>query len=86
MVNNKITVSTAAQQVQLGLGDRPLLMNSGETTLYIGNTSGVTSANGIPLEAGIAYEFPNTLQDAEWDTLWVVSNAGGGELRFTTVG
>lgn len=86
MVNNKITVSTAAQQVALGSADRPLLLNTGATILYIGNTSGVTSANGIPLAAGTAYEFPNTLEDAAWDALWVISSAGGGELRFTTVG
>jgi hypothetical protein len=86
MVNNTLTVGTAAVQVPLGPGDRPVIINTGSTTIYFGNTSGVTTTNGIPLGANVGYEFPNQLDMAEWDALWVISSGAGGQIRYTTVG
>lgn len=86
MINGTLAVSTTAVKVPLGAGDRPVILNSGSTTIYIGNTAGVTSANGLPLGPNVGYEFPNTLEFAEWNELWVISSAVGGELRYATVG
>lgn len=86
MIHGALTVNTTSVKVPLGAGDRPVILNTGETTLYIGNTDEVDSANGLPLAPNVGYEFPNTLEFSEWNELWVVSSAEGGEVRYATVG
>lgn len=86
MINGALEVGTTAVQVPVGAADQPIILNSGETTLYIGNTDEVTDANGIKIGAGVGYEFPNTLEYARWKELWVISDAEGGELRYASVG
>jgi hypothetical protein len=83
---NSLAVGTTAVQIPLGRGDVPVVVNNGETTVYIGNTDDVTSGNGIPLGPSIGYEFSRTLEDAEWGALWVVSDEAGGEVRYMSVG
>ena len=86
MVNASLSVGTTAVQVPLGSAERPVIVNTGSTTLYFGNTNGVTSANGIPLGPNVGYEFPHDLVYAGWDQLWVISSAAGGQLRYAQVG
>ena len=86
MINATLSVGTTAVQVPVGANEQPVVVNTGATTLYIGNTSGVTAANGIPLGPNVGYEFPHTLGQAMWDELWVISSAVGGELRYAQVG
>lgn len=86
MINGALAVNTTAVKVPLGAGDRPVVLNTGETTLYIGNTDDVSSANGLPLSPNVGYEFPTTLEFAEWNELWIVSSDEGGEVRYATVG
>lgn len=86
MIYGALEVGTTAVQVPLGGADQPVILNTGETTLYIGNTDEVTDANGVKIASGIGYEFPNTLEFSRWKELWVISDAEGGELRYATVG
>lgn len=86
MINGALAVNTTAVKIPLGTGDRPVVLNTGETTLYIGNTNGVTTANGLPLAPNVGYEFPNTLEFSEWNEVWVVSSDVDGEVRYATVG
>jgi hypothetical protein len=83
---NNLTVNTTAVQVPIGEGDAPVLVNSGTTNIYFGNTDDVTSSNGILLAPGIGYEFARTLGEAGWDALWVVGDGAGGEVRYGSVG
>lgn len=87
MVNGALEVGTeTATKVPVGSADRPLLLNVGDTVLYIGNTNAVSSSNGIPLSQNVGYEFPNTLEFSEWNEVWVISVDATGELRYATVG
>jgi hypothetical protein len=86
MINATLAVGTTAVKVPVGANERPVIVNTGETTLYIGNTSGVTAANGIPLGPNVGYEFPLTLGLALWKELYVISSDAGGELRYAQVG
>jgi hypothetical protein len=63
-----------------------VLANYGLTNMFFGSTSAVTIDNGLPLVSGLAFEFPQNLQQSEWDEIWVVSDAPGGDLRYGTVG
>lgn len=86
MVNATLSVGTTAVKVPVGAAKTPVVVNNGTTTLYFGNTNGVTSANGIPLGPNVGYEFPTDLNFAGWDELWVISSGAGGQLRYATVG
>jgi hypothetical protein len=86
MINATLSVGTTAVKVTLGANERPVIVNTGSTTLYFGNTNGVTAANGIPLGPNVGYEFPMNLGQALWNELWVISSAVGGELRYAQVG
>ena len=86
MINATLSVGTTAVKVPLGANERPVIVNTGSTTLYFGNTNGVTSANGIPLGPNVGYEFPVNLDHSLWNELWVISSAVGGELRYAQVG
>ena len=86
MIYGTIEVGTEPVQVPLGAADVPVILNTGESTIYFGNDDEVSTETGIKLGAGIGYEFPNTLEYGRWKELWVVSDAEGGELRYATVG
>jgi hypothetical protein len=83
---NSLTVGTAPVRVPLGKGDVPVIVNNGETTIYLGNTDDVDDANGIPLGPFVGYEFSRTLEDAGWSAIWLVSDAPGGDVRYMSVG
>jgi hypothetical protein len=84
-MTNSLTVNTTAVQVPVGRR-RPVIVNVGETTIYLGDTNAVTTSNGIPIGPNVGYEFPETLRDAGWDGLWVIGDAAGGEVRYGSVG
>lgn len=82
----KLTIGTTPVQVPVGDGDVPVLANQGTTNMFFSSTAGVSVNNGLPLAPGMAFEFPHNLQQSEWDEVWVVSDAPGGDLRYGTVG
>jgi hypothetical protein len=86
MVNASLSVGTTAVKVPVGAAQTPVVVNTGSTTIYIGNTNGVTTSNGIPLGENVGYEFPADLVLAGWDELWVISDGAGGQIRYATVG
>lgn len=86
MLNNTLNVDGTAVQVPVGMAERPVIVNVGTTTIYFGNTSSVSTANGIPLGPNVGYEFPGDLGLIRWDELWVISDAAGGEIRYAPVG
>jgi len=86
MVNATLSVGTTAVKVPVGANERPVIVNNGTTTIYLGNTNGVTTSNGIPLGPNVGYEFPDDLTWAGWDELWVISSGAGGQIRYATVG
>lgn len=86
MLNNTLTVNTTAVQVPVGAAQTPLVVNSGTTIIYLGNTNGTTAANGIPLGPNVGYQFPQDLVFAGWNQLWVISSGAGGQIRYATVG
>jgi hypothetical protein len=86
MLNNVLTVNTTAVKVPVGAAEQPVIVNSGSTTIYFGNTNGVTAANGIPLGPNVGYEFPGDLGTIRWDELWVISSGAGGQIRYAPVG
>jgi hypothetical protein len=86
MRHNSMTVGTSPVKVPLGKADVAVVINNGQTNIYVGNTNGVSVNNGFPLGPYIGYEFERTLLDAGWEAVWVVSDAPGGQLRYGTVG
>ncbi len=86
MINATLTVNTTAVKVPVGTAQRPVIVNNGSTTIYFGNTNGVTSSNGIPLGPNVGYEFPTDLVIAGWTEVWVISSGAGGQIRYATVG
>jgi hypothetical protein len=86
MLNNTLTVNTTAVKVPVGAAQTPIFVNSGSTTIYFGNTNGVTASNGIPIGPNVGYEFPRDLNFAGWDELWVISSGAGGQIRYAPVG
>lgn len=86
MRTNTMTATTTPTQVPAGQGDVVVIVNIGENTVYFGDTSSVSAANGVPLGTNIGYEFGRTLLDAGWSGVWVVTEAGSSEVRYTSVG
>lgn len=86
MINATLSVGTTAVKVPVGPAQTPVVVNVGSTTIYLGNTNGVTTANGIPIGPNVGYEFPRDLVFAGWDELWVISSGVGGQIRYATVG
>jgi hypothetical protein len=86
MVNATLTVNTTAVKVPVGAARTPVVVNTGSTTIYLGNTNGVTTSNGIPIGPNVGYEFPTDLSMTGWNELWVISSGAGGQIRYATVG
>lgn len=86
MLNNTLSVGTTAVKVPVGKAETPVIVNNGATTLYFGNTSAVTTSNGIPIGPNVGYEFPGDLHTIRWEELWVISSAAGGQLRYAPIG
>lgn len=56
------------------------IYNAGSQTVYLGNTSGVTTSNGFPLVPGA-----NMVDDASIDAWWAITASGTGDLRIIEV-
>lgn len=83
---NNITVTSTAQQLNLGDADIPVLQNLGSADVYFGRTSSVTPANGLKLGSGVGYAFDKTLGEAQWDGVWVITASSTADLRYGSVG
>lgn len=83
---NNITVGMTAVKLPLGEADVPVVINNGDSTIYMGNTADVSPANGFPLGSSIGYEFTRNLEESGWTEVWVISDAVDGDVRYGTVG
>ena len=84
-MNSVLPVGLTAVEIPVG-SRRPVIINTGATTLYFGEDNTVSTANGIPLGPNVGYEFPEPFAVSNWEGLWVISDAAGGEVRYASVG
>lgn len=83
----KVTVGVTAVQLPFGEADRPVVQNLGPGDVYLGDGPTVSANNGIKLEPGVGYEFPNTLKKiSDWKGVWVIASEAGTDVRVANVG
>lgn len=83
---NNITVGTTAVQIPVGRGGTIIIQNASEGNVYIGSAGSVTTASGLRLIPGAAYEFPNpATQDDPWQEIWAVADGAGCDVRYGLV-
>lgn len=83
---NNITVGTTAVQIPVGRGGTIIIQNVSEGSVYIGPNDGVTTANGLRLIPGAAYEFPNTVDQADpWKAVWAIADEADCDVRYGNV-
>lgn len=83
-LQRQITVSTSPVQVYAEGEMRVLVQNLGAGDVYIGMDDQVTTANGVKIPSGGAFETPAQLVDTEGH-LWLVSDASA-DVRIMRVG
>lgn len=74
-----VTITTVATQIRAANGLRRTLSlrNNGVATVYLGNSSAVTTSTGYPLETGDAVD-----EDQSGDAWWgIVVGPGSGDIR-----
>ena len=76
---NQTTVGTAAVRIDTGLTGRKwiVIFNNGGDTIYIGGSSGVTTAGGMPIPAG----GPASFVLGPYQQIWAISGTAGQDVR-----
>lgn len=78
----KITVGTAAQALDYGGTQRPIVQNLGPGKVEIDRDPDLTFGTGIRLEVGDAYEFVVGVgASTDPDPLYVIADTAGTDVR-----
>lgn len=77
-VSNVAPTGTAASAVAQNTARNSLLIvNNGTQTVYLGDTSGVTTSNGLPLPPGASWS-----TTTYYDVVYAITSSGTGDLRY----
>ena len=81
-----LTVGTSvAVQVSLRGAHQPIIQNLGPGTVYVEDEANVSTATGLQIPVGVAYEFPRAFDTSRDRTLYLISSQAATDVRVMVV-
>jgi hypothetical protein len=78
----QVTVGTTAVEVPIKVSATPVIQNLGPGVLYLDTDETVTTATGLKIDVGSAYEFPRDVDRS----VFMVASVASTDVRIMVVG